>query len=145
MQVKDLMTESIVSVSPEETAQTAAQRMAQRDLGALPVCGSDGGLRGIITDRDLLKGCLAKKEDPSKTKVCQLMTRNCATVSPAADVRQAARTMAQRQVRRLPVMEGDKLVGMVTLGDLARAGRCDMEAANALAEICQEDKTQPFA
>ena len=68
------------------------------------------------------------------------MTRNCAVVSPEDDAREAARLMAEKQVRRLPVLEGNSVVGMVSLGDLARSHRCDMEAGKALSEISDNVK-----
>ena len=138
MQVKELMCPSVATVDPQDTAQSAAQLLAQHNVGALPVCGSDGGLRGVVTDRDIVLRCVAAQEDPAKTPVHKIMTRNCAVVSPAADVREAARLMAAHQVRRLPVVEGDKVVGIVSLGDLSLSHSCDMEAAAALSDISAE-------
>lgn len=138
MQVKELMTESVVSIGPDETAQEAARLLARHDVGSIPVCGEDGGLRGIVTDRDIVLRCVAVQEDPAKKKVCEVMTRNCATVKPDDDVRAAARVMSARQVRRLPVVEDDKVVGVVSLGDISVSHNCDMETARALCDISQE-------
>ncbi len=138
MQVKELMCQSVASVDPQDTAQNAAQLLAQHNVGSLPVCGEDGGLRGVVTDRDIVLRCVAVQEDPASTPVHKIMTRNCATVSPTADVREAAQIMAARQIRRLPVVEDDKVVGMVSLGDLSQCHSCDMEAASALSEISEE-------
>ena len=137
MQVKDLMEGSVVSVTPDETATGAARLLARHNVGSLPVCGADGGLRGVITDRDIVLRCVAVEEDPAKTPVQKIMTRNCATVSPTADAREAARLMAAKQVRRLPVVEEDKVVGMIALGDISLSHGCDMEAAAALSEISE--------
>lgn len=139
MQVKELMCSSVVSVDPADTAQNAAAMLARHNVGSLPVCGEDGGLRGMVTDRDIVLRCVATQEDPAKTPVHKIMTRNCATVSPTADTREAARIMAAKQVRRLPVVEDDKVVGMVSLGDLSQSHSCDMEAGAALSEISEED------
>lgn len=138
MQVKDLMEGSIVSVAPDETATEAARLLARHNVGSLPVCGDDGGLRGVITDRDIVLRCVAIEEDPAKTPVQKIMTRNCATIAPQADAREAARLMAAKQVRRLPVVEDDKVVGMIALGDISQSHGCDMEAAAALSEISEE-------
>lgn len=135
MQVKDIMNPSVISVKPDDTAADAARLIARHNVGSLPVCGEDGGLRGIVTDRDIVLRCVAAQEDPSKTKVSALMSRNCATVSPQDDARAAAQMMAQSQVRRLPVLENDKVVGILSLGDIALSQRCGMEASKALTEI----------
>ena len=140
MQVRDLMNPSVVSITPGESAALAARLLSRHNLGSLPVCGEDGGLRGIVTDRDIVLRCVAAEEDPGKTQVKDIMTRNCAVVSPEDDAREAARLMAEKQVRRLPVLEGNSVVGMVSLGDLARNHRCDMEAGKALSEISDNVK-----
>ena len=140
MQVRDLMNPSVVSITPGESAALAARLLSRHNVGSLPVCGEDGGLRGIVTDRDIVLRCVAAEEDPGKTQVKDIMTRNCAVVSPEDDAREAARLMAEKQVRRLPVLEGNSVVGMVSLGDLARSHRCDMEAGKALSEISDNVK-----
>ena len=135
MQVRDLMNSSVVSIAPEESAALAARLLSRHDLGALPVCGAKGELRGIVTDRDIVLRCVAAEEDPAQTPVKEIMTRSCAVVSPGDDPREAARLMAAKQVRRLPVTEDGKVVGMVALGDLAQSHSYDMEASKALSEI----------
>ena len=137
MQVRDLMNQSVVSIDPSESAALAARLLARHNLGSLPVCGEDGGLRGIVTDRDIVLRCVAAEEDPAQTQVKDIMTRNCAVVSPDDDAAEAARMMAVKQVRRLPVLEAGKVVGMVSLGDLAKCGACEMEAGEALSEISE--------
>ncbi len=135
MRIRDLMNQSVVSIDPSESAALAARLLSRHNLGSLPVCGTDGGLRGIVTDRDIVTRCVATEEDPHKVPVRDIMSRNCAVVSPEDDASTAARMMAAKQVRRLPVMEGDRLVGIISLGDLACNRRCDMEAGAALSEI----------
>lgn len=135
MQVCELMNPSVVTIAPEESAALAARLLSRHNVGALPVCGGDGILRGIVTDRDIVLRCVAAEEAPECTPVRQIMTRGCASVAPEDDVREAARLMAVRQVRRLPVVEAGRVVGMVSLGDLAKSRRWDMEAGLALSEI----------
>ena len=137
MEVRDLMNASVVSVEPTSSAALAARLISRHNVGALPVCSEDKRLRGMITDRDIVLRCVAAEEDPAQTMVRDIMTRNCATVSPGDDCREASRVMAVQQVRRLPVVEGGKVVGMISLGDLARSHRMDMEAAQALSEISE--------
>ena len=137
MQVRDLMNPSVVTVSTGDSAALAARLISRHNIGALPVCAPDGRLRGIVTDRDIVLRCVAAEEDPAQTPVRDIMTRGCFTVAPEDDCREATRLMAQQQVRRLPVVEQGKLVGMISLSDLARSHRFDMEAAQALCEISE--------
>lgn len=140
MQVRDLMNPGVVSITPGESAALAARLMSRHNVGSLPVCGEDGHLRGIVTDRDVVTRCIAAEEDPAQTPVRDIMTRSCTVVAPGDDPREAARLMAARQVRRLPVVEGGKLVGMVSLGDLATARSFDLEISKALCEISEQVK-----
>lgn len=137
VQVKDLMNPSVVTIEPTSSAALAARLLSRHNVGALPVCGADRKLRGVVTDRDIVLRCVAAEEDPAQTLVREIMTRGCATVSPQDDCRAATRLMARQQVRRLPVVEDGKLVGIVSLADLARSQRFDMEAAQALGEISE--------
>ena len=137
MEIKDLMNPSVVTIEPTASAALAARLLSRHNVGSLPVCGEDRRLRGMVTDRDIVLRCVAAEEDPAQTMVRDIMTRNCATVAPGADCREATRLMAVQQVRRLPVVEEGKLVGMISLADLARSHRFDMEAAQALGEISE--------
>ena len=140
MQVRDLMSQGVVSITPGESAALAARLLSRHNVGSLPVCGEDGRLRGIVTDRDIVLRCVAAEEDPSKVPVRDIMSRNCAVVSPNDDAREASRMMAAAQVRRLPVTEEGKVVGMVSLGDLAVSQAYDMEASKARADISDNVK-----
>ena len=140
MQVRDLMSQGVVSITPGESAALAARLLSRHNVGSLPVCGEDGRLRGIVTDRDIVLRCVAAEEDPSKVPVRDIMSRNCAVVSPNDDAREASRMMAAAQVRRLPVTEEGKVVGMVSLGDLAVSQAYDREASKALADISDNVK-----
>lgn len=137
MQVQDLMSPSTVTVEPQSTAETAAKLFSRYNVGALPVCTSDRRLHGMITDRDIVLRCIAPQENPRQVQVGDIMTKGCVTVAPTDDCAHAARLMADKQIRRLPVVENGKMVGMLSLGDLAKSQRYDMEAAQALAEIAE--------
>ena len=137
MVVRDLMNPSVVTVEPGSSAALAARLLSRHNVGAVPVCGPDRRLRGMVTDRDIVLRCVAAEEDPAQTPVRDIMTRRCTAVAPGDDCREATRLMAQEQVRRLPVVEGGRLVGMISLADLARSRRMDMEAAQALCEISE--------
>ena len=137
MQIKDLMNPSVVSIEPGSSCALAARLISRHNVGALPVCTDDRRLRGVVTDRDIVLRCIATEDDPAQTPVRDIMTRGCATVAPGDDCREATRLMSAHQVRRLPVVENGRLVGMISLADVARSGRFDMEAAQALCEISE--------
>lgn len=140
MNVKDCMNTHVISVSPEESVAVAARLMARHNVGALPVRARDGSLCGIVTDRDMVLRCLAIDRPPEETSVARVMTDRVKSVSPDASLSQAAAYMAREQVRRLPVVEGRRLVGMVSLGDLSHRDDYSLEAAEALSEITSNVK-----
>ena len=125
--MRDIMNPHVVSIDPTESAALAARLLARHNVGSLPVCGSGGQLQGMVTDRDIVLRCVAAEEDPRSVPVRSIMSRRPAVVTPEDDVRQAARLMSSQQVRRLPVVDKDRVVGVVSLGDLAKCGRYEME------------------
>ncbi len=135
MKVSDLMSTNIITVPPDFTAADAAKTMERSDLGLVPVCGSDGRIQGVLTDRDIITRCVAARIDPKQIKVQDLMTRGVISVSPDEDVKAAADIMSGEQIRRLPVVEHERIVGMLSLADLVHSDIYDMEAAQALTEI----------
>ena len=135
MKVKDIMTKQVIGVGPEESVEVAARTLSRYNIGALPVCGTDGKLCGVVTDRDLVIRCMAAGRLPADTKVRQVMTGQVTSVQPDMEVGVAAHLMGRRQIRRLPVTENGKLCGMVSLGDMAVLEDCVMDAADALADI----------
>ncbi|MDR1693460.1 MAG: CBS domain-containing protein [Oscillospiraceae bacterium] len=136
MRVSELMNANVVSITPDEPALLAARLLSRHNIGSLPVCSLDGKLRGMVTDRDIVLRCVATESDPQTMRVREIMTRGIVSVSPEDDVREAAHKMANEQVRRLPVVSaGGSVVGMLSLGDMAKSRALEMEAANALSEI----------
>lgn len=135
MKVRELMTDHVVRIDPEESVEVAARTLAQHNIGALPVCGTGGKLCGMVTDRDLVIRCMAANKAPSQTKVREVMTGQVLSVQPDMEAGVAAHLMGRQQIRRLPVTENGKLCGMVTLGDLAAQPDCSMDAADALSDI----------
>ena len=120
-EVKQVMNRQVIAVSPEEPVSVggAADDPAQCG-GRLPVRDRDGSLCGILTDRDVVTRCVALERPLQETSVARVMTARVATVPPTASLDQAAALLSREQVRRLPVVEGRRLVGMVTLSDLSR-------------------------
>ena len=136
MKIREVMTDSVVKIHPDETVSVAARTLAHHNIGVLPVCGNDGGICGVVTDRDLVTRCLASGNLPEKTKVKDVMTSGVIMVDPEMDTGAAAHLMGRQQIRRLPVVENGKLCGMVSLGDLANREECNPDAADALGDIC---------
>lgn len=135
MKVRDLMTNMVIGISAEESVEVAARQLAHYNIGALPVCGKDGKLCGMVTDRDLVVRCVASGSLPAKTTVRQVMTKQVISAQPDMEASVAAHLMGRQQVRRLPVTENGKLCGMISLGDLASREQSVMDAADALSDI----------
>ena len=135
MEVKEIMSKKVISISPNESAAVAARLLCRYNIGAIPVCATEGRVKGMVTDRDIVLRCVAAGEEPEATKVSEIMTRRVITVSSEDSVHTAMEKMAKEQIRRLPVEENGRLVGMLSLGDVAKIRSCTMEAADALSEI----------
>ena len=135
MKVKDIMTNDVICIAPAESVEVAARTLTHYNIGALPVCGADGKLCGLVTDRDLVTRCVASGKIPAGTTVREVMTRDVRAVRPDMEAAVAAHLMGSRQVRRLPVVEDGKLCGMLSLGDLSRREESVMDAADALSDI----------
>ena len=138
MKVKDIMTDRVIRVHPEECVAVAARQLATNHIGAMPVCGNDGRVLGVVTDRDLVVRCLAAGRSPEKTKVREVMTGYVVSVTPDTGIRAAATVMGHRQIRRLPVVEDGKLLGMVSLSDLAAREESAFDAVDALSTISNQ-------
>ena len=135
MKVRDIMTAPVIGIHPEESVEVAARKLANYNVGVLPVCGDQGRVCGMVTDRDLVTRCLAANKLPRETKVREVMTGQVLTVDPNMDVGMAAHLMGRQQVRRLPVVEDGKVCGMFSLGDLAQTESGAQDAADALGNI----------
>ncbi|MGH1561709.1 CBS domain-containing protein [Mumia sp. DW29H23] len=134
---RDLMSEGAECVQENETLQDAARKMRDLDVGALPICGEDQRLKGMLTDRDIVVRCIADGGDPSSVTAGSLAQGKPVTIGADDSAEEALRTMAQHEIRRLPVIDGHDLVGMVAQADVARS--LDPEAVGrVLHEISQE-------
>jgi CBS domain-containing protein len=132
-QVRDVMTQNPTSCDPAATVVDAAKVMASEDVGSVPVV-KDGRLAGVVTDRDIVVRVLAEGRDPTSTTVGEVASSDLETVSPDDDLNTALRKMASSKVRRLPVVDGDELVGIVAQADVARQGN-DSETGQVVEEI----------
>lgn len=135
MKVKDIMSESVIRISPEESVAVAARTLAHYNIGALPVCSADGRICGMVTDRDIVTRCIASEKAPEKTSVREIMTGRLVVGTPDMEVAAAAEVMGREQIRRLPVANGGKLCGMVSLGDISEQREEWQKTAETLANI----------
>ena len=139
MKVKDIMTRQVVSVSQNSTLGEVATEMKNLNVGSLPVCDNNSSILGIITDRDMVvRGLIQGYTNQSIVR--DVMTTNPITVTPDTDVSEVTELMAQNQIRRIPVVEGGTLVGIVSIGDVAVRDSFVEEAGNALSDISEPSR-----
>jgi CBS domain-containing protein len=117
---REIMSDDVRCVQENQSLQEAAQMMKDMGVGALPVCGEDDRLKGMVTDRDIVVECVASGGDPASTTAGQLADGKPVTIGADDSVEEALSTMARYQVRRLPVIDGHRLVGIVSQADVAR-------------------------
>ncbi len=118
---RELMTPEAQCVGETDTIATAAQRMAELNVGSLPICGEDNQLKGMIADRDIVVKVVAAGKDPQSCTVGDLAQGKPVTIGADDDASEILHTMGAHQVRRLPVIDGHDLVGIVSLADVAKA------------------------
>jgi len=119
---REIMTPDAAYCPDDTTAADAARRMADDGIGAVPVCDADGRLTGVVTDRDLAVKVVAEARDPGSVRLSELVDGGeVVTIGADDSIEEAIRTMKDHAVRRLPVIDGDALVGMVSQADIARA------------------------
>lgn len=136
MKVRDIMTSEVEVADYNTSLVQVAEMMKRENVGAIPVCKQDQ-LQGILTDRDIIIKAVAEGKDLTSMQVSEIMSTNPVSIKPEADIHEAARLMSENQIRRLPVIENGKLVGMLSLGDLAVENIHEDEAGEALSDISQ--------
>jgi CBS domain-containing protein len=142
MKVKDIMTRNVVYVDAAAAVEQAGRLMQQHDIGSLPVCDPGGRVAGIVTDRDIVVRGIAQGRDPRSTPVRDVMTPEVTTVTPEMDMDDVTGMMSSSRIRRLPVVDGDRLVGIVALGDVATQARYDTEVSDTLSDISMPSRPQ---
>ena len=135
MKVREVMQSPVVCVGPGQSVEAAAKVFERYNIGALPVCTTQGMLCGMLTDRDLVIRCLAMGKLPSATCVREIMTKQVISVGPDMDASVAAHLMGRKRVRRLPVVERGKVKGILSLDDLAANEQNAYDGADALGDI----------
>jgi CBS domain-containing protein len=133
---RDLMSEDVTCIRSDQTLVDAARLMRDLDVGALPICGADDRIHGMLTDRDIVVGCVADNGNPATTRAAEFAAEETITVGADDPADEILRTMAEHQVRRLPVIDGHRLVGIVSQADVARSLDGD-DVGATVAEISQ--------
>ena len=118
---REVMTGGAECIGENDTITTAAKRLAELDVGAMPICGEDNRLKGMLTDRDIAIKVVAQGKDPNTVTAGELAQGKPVTIGADDSVDEALRTMAEHMVRRLPVIDGHDLIGIVSQADVARA------------------------
>jgi CBS domain-containing protein len=139
--VNDVMTPTVRSVTLSQPLTEAAKVMKEADVGSLPVVDDDRRLIGILTDRDIVLRAVAERVDPQSVKAGDVASRDLVTVEPEEDLDEALRLMAEHQVRRLPVVEDGRLVGMLAQADAALEAK-EKKAGEMLEGISQPSSSE---
>jgi len=134
---RELMSQGAECIGEDESLVAAARKMRDLGVGALPICGEDQRLKGMLTDRDIVIKCVADGTDPSTLQAGQLAQGKPVTIGADDSAEETLRTMAKHQVRRLPVIDGHQLVGIVAQADVARA-LPDRKVGDVLGEISED-------
>jgi CBS domain-containing protein len=131
MKVKDVMTKDVVKMRDSDSVRTVAKEMRDRGIGDVLVLDQNGALCGIVTDRDIVVRAIATGLDPALTPIVDVCSRNVECLTPNDKVKDAVDCMRRKAIRRVPVIDGGTLVGIVSIGDLAQA----RDSHSALGEI----------
>jgi CBS domain-containing protein len=118
---REVMTKGCECIAENATVREAAEKLASLNVGSMPICGEDDRLKGMLTDRDIVVKCIAKGGDPGSTKVGELASGTPIWIDADASVEDVVRKMSEHQIRRLPVIEDHKLVGIVAQADIGRS------------------------
>jgi CBS domain-containing protein len=136
MKVRDAMAKTVSSAKKSDKVIDVARKMKQEDAGFIPVVEDGGAMVGVITDRDIVIRCIAEGHDPRSETAEHLMSRDVTVISPDDDIKQAAGMMEREEIRRLPVTENGRLVGVLSHGNLVQATK------NKMAEKVTEGVTR---
>ena len=134
MKIKDIMTNNVVSVKLETPITEVTKIIKDNNVGSVPVCDGQRVV-GIVTDRDIVLRGIAMDKDINTLKAKDVMTAKVTTVDSNSDVNSASNIMAEKQIRRLPVVDGNNLVGIVSIGDIAVRNNLQDNAGDALSDI----------
>ena len=137
MRVKDCMKEEVIWATQDSTVCDVAKLMNENHVGSIPICNDKQNIIGIVTDRDIVLRSIACEKDSKQTKITDIMTTEVIRTTKDTAASWVADIMSRNQIRRVPVVENEKLVGIVSLGDLARNNKFpNLEMADCMYNIC---------
>lgn len=134
MKAKDVMVKEVVKVNSCTIVDNAVKMMNKNNIGCL-IIEDDGQARGIVTQRDLLEKVLEKAKDPRKLAVSDIMTKKLVVGNPDMEIHEAARLMFKRKIKKLPIVENGKLIGLITLTNIARTVSVDQEMIDIVEKL----------
>jgi len=140
MKLREIMTDDVSAVSPQDSIIEAAKIMQNKNVGCIPVCDNNKQVKGILTDRDIVIRVVAEARDPKQLDVNAVMSKGLTLGRPDMDAEEAAKIMAEHQIRRLPIVEKNNLIGIISIGDLATNNIFVDEAGRALQDISQPSR-----
>ena len=138
--VRHAMTEAPVTLGPDMNAFDAAGLMRQYDVGVIPIVEGEKFI-GLVTDRDLVMRVLADRKDPAEVRLGDILTKSPVTVSSDAQLSEARDLMAEHKIRRLPVVKGDQLIGIISMGDISQHDASKRAVGEALSEVSESQST----
>lgn len=139
--IREIMTSNVEFCTPKDNVFEVAVKMKELNVGAIPICDDDKNLLGMITDRDIVLRGIAEKRSGSYA-VTNVMSEDLYTITADKSIDEAAKIMSEKQIRRIPVVENGKLIGIVSLGDLAVEKLSDEKAGHALSDISEPGQIQ---
>ena len=134
MEVEDIMVNKVITIPSDATVKEAARIMNKHEIGCL-IAVRKGNALGIITERDLLKKIVEQIKNPQKTKVHEIMSKRLIVGTPQMEVADAVRLMLQKKIKKLPIIQDGKMVGLVTLTDIARTARIEPQMLGVIKEL----------
>lgn len=137
MKVEQVMTSHIASIKPDNTIVEAAKTMQKHNIGFIPICQEDESIIGIVTDRDIVTRCIASEKSPDQTKISEIMTQEVFSVDSDTNMSSVVDIMSEHQIRRLPVTRDNKVIGIVSIGDIATHSGLHNKAKRTLTDISE--------
>ncbi len=139
MKVKDCMCGEVCCVKPDATVCEVAKLMEKNHIGCVPVCDKNNCIIGVITDRDIILRSIACDKDVKSTNVSEIMTCNVCTCNENDNISEAEKKMSENQIRRIPVVDNNKVIGILTIGDLAHYDKeiGENQVCNTIENICE--------
>jgi len=134
VEIEDIMVHKVITIDPKAKVKEAARLMNRHEIGCL-IAAKQGKVLGIITERDLLKKVVEQSRDPEKTEVHEIMSKHLVVGTPHMEIPDAVRLMLQKKIKKLPILAEGKMIGLVTLTDIARTTRIEPQMIGVIKEL----------